>query len=363
MTPQKPSDRKIAMSKVPVKLLEELSNAVGMSGNEDEIRHIVIEQVKPHVDECRTDALGNILAVKHASKKGALRVMFAAHMDEVGFMLVEDDGDGLFAFELVGGIDPRQLLAKPVLVGRDHVQGVIGAKPIHLTSADERRSAPRVKNLRIDVSPANAGKVKVGDYATFATRFQRSGNSLFGKALDDRLGVATLLELARVNPGDLEVLFAFTVQEEIGLRGARVAAYDFAPDMAFVVDSTPAFDQPLPDDDGENGQYNCRLGSGPAIYLADAGTISDPRLISFLVQLASENKIPYQFRQPGGGGTDAGAIHLTGPGVPSVSISIPGRYAHSPVLHSKIQDWQHTLDLLQLILTHAEWSILTAERS
>jgi endoglucanase len=351
------------MSKVPVKLLEQLSNAVGMSGNEDEIRRIVIEQVKPHVDECNVDALGNVLAVKHARKKDALRVMFAAHMDEVGFMLVDDDGDGLFAFELVGGIDPRQLLAKPVLVGKDHVEGVIGAKPIHLTGADEQRSAPKVKNLRIDVSPANAGKVKVGDYATFATRFQRTGDSLFGKALDDRLGVATLLELARVSPGDLEVLFAFTVQEEIGLRGARVAAYDFAPDMAFVIDSTPAFDLPMPDDDSENGQYNCRLGAGPAIYLADAGTISDPRLIRFLVQLASENKIPYQFRQPGGGGTDAGAIHLTGQGVPSVSISIPGRYAHSAVLHTKMLDWQHTLDLLHLVLTHAERSILTVERS
>jgi endoglucanase len=133
--------------------------------------------------------------------------------------------------------------------------------------------------------------------------------------------------------------------------------------MAFVIDSTPAFDLPMPDDDSENGQYNCRLGAGPAIYLADAGTISDPRLIRFLVQLASENKIPYQFRQPGGGGTDAGAIHLTGQGVPSVSISIPGRYAHSAVLHTKMLDWQHTLDLLHLVLTHAERSILTVERS
>jgi endoglucanase len=355
--------RKTVVSKVPVKLLEQLCNAVGVSGNEDEVRRIVIEQVKPYVDECTVDALGNVLAVKHAKKKGALRVMFAAHMDEVGFMLVQDDGEGLFAFEPVGGIDPRQLIAKPLLVGKDRVEGVIGGKPIHLTKPEERRNAPQVSSLRIDVSPGSAGKVKVGDYATFATRFHRAGDSLFGKALDDRLGVATLLELARVNPGDLEVLFAFTVQEEIGLRGARVAAFDFAPDMAFVIDSTPAFDLPLPDEDSENVQYNCRLGAGPAIYLADAGTISDPRLIRFLVQLASENKIPYQFRQPGGGGTDAGAIHLTGAGVPSVSISIPGRFAHSPVLHARVQDWQNTLDLLQLILIHADRSILAVDRS
>ena len=350
------------MSKVPVKLLEKLSNAIGVSGNEDEIRQIVIEKVKPYVDEYKVDPLGNVLAVKHAPTTDATRVMFAAHMDEVGFMLVQEDSEGLFIFEPVGGIDERQLAAKPVLVGKDHVPGVIGRKPIHLTTPEERsRSIPR-GNLRIDVSPANGGKVKVGDFATFATRFQQSGDSLFGKAIDDRMGVATLLELARLNPGKQEVLFAFTVQEEIGLRGARVAAYDFQPDMAFVIDSTPAFDLPLPDDKTENTQYNCRLGAGPAIYLSDAGTISDPRLIRFLVRLAEENALPCQFRQPGGGGTDAGAIHITREGIPSVSISIPGRYAHSPILHAKIKDWQNALDLLRLVLDHADRSILAIDR-
>jgi putative aminopeptidase FrvX len=350
------------MSKVPVKLLEKLSNAIGLSGDEDEIRQIVIEEIKGHVDEYKVDALGNLLAVKHGNKKNTPRLMFAAHMDEVGFMLVEDEGDGIFAFEPVGGIDQRQLLAKPLLIGKNHIRGVIGSKPIHLASAEERKNAPSMSKLRIDVGPANAGKVKVGDYATFATRFQRAGDSFFGKALDDRLGVATLIELAKSNPAELEVLFAFTVQEEIGLRGASVAAYDFEPDMAFIIDSTPAFDLPLPDDETENVEYNCRLGAGPAIYLADRGTISDPRLIRFLVQLAETNHIPCQFRQPGGGGTDAGSIHVNRTGVPSVSISIPGRYAHSPILHAKLQDWQSTLDLLQLVLTHADRSILDVDR-
>ncbi len=350
------------MSKVPVKLLEKLSNAIGVSGNEDEIRQIVIEKVKPYVDEYNVDPLGNVLAVKHAVTTDATRVMFAAHMDEVGFMLVQEDSEGLFIFEPVGGIDERQLAAKPVLVGKDHIPGVIGSKPIHLTTPEERSRSILHGSMRIDVSPSNAGKVKVGDFATFATRFQQSGDSLFGKAIDDRMGVATLLELARLNPGKQEVLFAFTVQEEIGLRGARVAAYDFQPDMAFVIDSTPAFDLPLPDDKTENTQYNCRLGAGPAIYLSDAGTISDPRLIRFLVLLAEEHGVPCQFRQPGGGGTDAGAIHITREGIPSVSISIPGRYAHSPILHAKIKDWQNTLDLLRLVLDHADRSILAIDR-
>lgn len=352
----------VTITSAQIKLLEKLSNAPGVSGNEDEIRRIVIDQIKPYVDEYRTDRMGNLLAIKHAQKKGALRVMFAAHMDEVGFMLVQEDGDGCYAFAAVGGIDERQLPAKPVLVGKEQLPGVIGSKPIHLTSAAEREAPTPLKQLRIDISPANAGKVSVGDYATFATRFWRSGGSIFGKALDDRLGVATLIELAKRNPGKLEVLFAFTVQEELGLRGARVAAYDFEPDMAFVVDSTPAFDLPLLESEEENTQYNSRLGAGPAIYLADAGTMSDPRLFRFLLRLADEAHIPCQFRQPGGGGTDAGAIHINRGGVPSVSISIPGRYAHSPILHAKVADWQNTLALLYQVLDKADASILNIDR-
>lgn len=350
------------ITRAQIKLLEKLSNAVGVSGNEDEIRQIVINEIKPYVDEYKTDMMGNLLAVKHAKTPGAPRVIFAAHMDEVGFMLVQEDGDGLYAFEPVGGIDERQLAAKYVLVGKDHLPGVIGSKPIHLSSPDERKNSTPMKQLRIDISPANAGKVGIGDYATFATRFWQNGGSLFGKALDDRLGVATLIELAKLNPGTLEVLFAFTVQEEVGLRGARVAAYDFEPDMAIVVDSTPAFDLPMLENEAENTLYNCRLGAGPAIYLADAGTLSDPRLIRYLAKLAEEHHIPYQFRQPGGGGTDAGAIHVNRGGVPSISVSIPGRYAHSPILHAKLADWENTLSLLHMVIEKADRSILSIDR-
>ena len=358
----KNSQPKLQNLRPPLTLLERLSNAMGVSGDEEEIRRIVMEQIRPYVDEVTVDALGNVLAIKHAAEPDAARVMFAAHMDEVGFMLVEEAGEGSYAFEPVGGIDQRQLLGKPVLVGKDHLPGVIGSKPIHLCSAEELHQAVPQTNMHIDLGPGCASKVKIGNFATFATRFQRNGDALFGKALDDRLGVATLIELARLNPGKLEILFAFTVQEEIGLRGARVAAYDFQPDMAFVVDSTPAFDLPMVQEDEENTQYNTRLGGGPAIYLSDAGTISDPRLVQFMVRLAEEHRVPFQFRQPGGGGTDAGAIHLTRSGVPSVSISIPGRYAHTPILHASLEDWKNTLVLLNLVLLHASRSILTPDR-
>ncbi|MEN4010747.1 MAG: M42 family metallopeptidase [Bellilinea sp.] len=327
-----------------IQLLERLSNAAAVSGDEREVRAIVQEEIQPFVDEVRVDALGNVLAVRRSNAANPLRVMLAAHMDEVGFIIVEEE-DGWLRFETVGGIDPRVLVGKPVLVGKERLPGVIGARPIHLTSADERKNALPVENLRIDLGPENGKKVKPGERAVFATRFRQSGASLVGKALDDRLGVATLIELLKNPPANVELLAAFTVQEEVGLRGARVAAYTLNPDLAIAVDATPAND--LPHWDGEeNTRYNTRSGAGAAIYVADAGTLSDPRLIRHLIRTAEQHGIPYQVRQPGGGGTDAGAIHKQRAGIPSVSVSVPVRYAHTPVLQARLLDWENTLALL-----------------
>jgi putative aminopeptidase FrvX len=198
-----------------IKLLERLCNAAGVSGDEGEVRTIVLEEIKGHADEVRVDVLGNVLAIKKGTGKKRLRVMLSAHMDEVGFMLVADDGEGLFRFESIGGIDVRQLPGKAVLVGAEHVPGIIGARPIHLTSAEERKQKIPLDALRIDIGPGSS-KVKPGDRATFATRFQRSGPSLMAKALDNRLGVVTLIELIKHAPAGIDLLAAFTVQEEIG---------------------------------------------------------------------------------------------------------------------------------------------------
>jgi endoglucanase len=344
-----------------IALLEELSNAVSVSGDEREVRKIVIQAVRPYVDDLRVDAMGNVLVTCKSSVKNPLRVMLDAHMDEVGFMIVEDEGEGIYSFEVVGGVDERQLPGKPVWVGKDRLPGVIGAKPIHLVEKGEAHSAIPVSSLKVDLGPANAGRVSPGDYGTFATRFQRSGPSLMGKALDDRVGVATLIELVRRHPANIELVAAFTVQEELGLRGAKIAATSLHPDIAFAIDSTPAFDLPTAEDE-ENTVYNCKLDGGPAIYLADAGTISDPRLIRFLTATAEKYGIQYQFRQPGGGGTDAGAIHKVLGGIPSVSISIPGRYAHSAVLISRITDWQNTLQLIFAALPDISPEILASDR-
>lgn len=355
-TPQLP-----VIGEAEIALLEKLSNAVGVSGDEGEIRAIVLEHIKPLADELKIDALGNILAVRKAKTPGALKVMLAAHMDEIGFMLVDDHDGGLFQFALVGGIDERALPGKTVWVGKDHTPGVIGAKPIHLQEEGEDEHSIPLDALRIDLGPGGDSKAKVGDRATFATTFRQVGPSLLGKALDNRLGVATVIQLFKDAPENIELMAAFTVQEEIGLRGARVAAYAFNPDLAFALDSTPAFDLPLPDG-SENAVYNTRLDAGPAIYIADTATLSDPRLIRLLTQTGDELGIPYQFRQPGGGGTDAGAIHKQRAGIPSVSVSVPGRYAHTAVTLVRLADWQNTVRLISAALRRITPELLSVAR-
>ncbi len=351
-----------------LKLIERLCNACAVSGDEGEVRAIVLEEIKGHTDEVKVDALGNVLVTKKAdspalrgkARRKPLKVMLSAHMDEVGFMLVADDTEGLFRFEPVGGMDLRQLPGKAVLVGREHVPGVIGTRPVHLTTSEERRRVIQLDALRIDVGQGGP-KVKLGDRATYATRFRRSGPALISKALDNRLGVAMLIELVRNPPPHIDLLAAFSVQEEIGLSGARVAAYTFTPDLAIAVDSTPAND--LPRWDGlENEAYNTKLGLGPAIYIADGSTFSDPRLVRWLAGSGDEAKIPYQFRQPGGGGTDAGGIHKTRAGVPSISVSVPHRYSHTAVSIALLEDWKNTLALLNAALNRLTPDLLAGER-
>jgi len=338
-----------------IKLLEKLCNAMSVSGDEGEVRRIVLEEVKPYADEVKVDALGSVLVRKNGTGKKPLRVLLDAHMDEVGFMIVKDDDDGFFQFEVVGGIDPRHLVGKQVIVGKDHAVGVIGAKPIHMTTPEERQHTIAVNALRIDLGPE--GKANVGDRATFATKFKRVGPSIMSKAIDDRIGVAMLIELLKHAPTNIELCLAFSVQEEIGLRGAKVAAHYFEPDLAIAVDSTPARD--LPDYEGkENFTYNTQLGLGPAIYMANSSTMDDPRLVRFLAETAEKHKIQYQFRQPGGGGTNAGAIQQSRVGVPVVSVSVPHRYTHSPISVSRIEDWKNTLNLLNEALKNMTPALL-----
>jgi len=311
------------------------------------VRKIVLEEVKPFADDVKVDAMGNVLVTKRGKGENLLRVMLDAHMDEVGFILVEDEGNGLYRFQTINGIDPRCLPGQRVLVGKQHLPGVIGTKPIHLLDEGEEKHKPSVDSLRIDIGPD--AKAKPGDWATFATKFKRVGPSIMAKAIDDRIGVATLIELVKTAPPSIDLLAAFTVQEEVGLRGAMVAAYAFDPDMAIAIDSTPARDLPALDG-SENTSYNTKLGLGPAIYVYNRHTIDDPRLVRYLQRTAEGEGIPYQIRQPGGGGTNAGAIQRARSGVPVVSVSVPHRYNHSPISISRVSDWKHTISLLHSAL-------------
>jgi endoglucanase len=345
------SPRKVTASSEPtvgpreLRLLERLCSASAVSGDETEVRRIVLDEVRPLASDVRVDTLGNVLAVHPGATSGCPRIMLAAHMDEIGFMITSDEDDGLYRFELVGGIDTRQLVGKPVWVGKDHLPGVIGARPIHHTTADERRKPIAVEQMRIDLGPGGKGKAKPGDRAVFATPFTRMGESVCAKALDNRLGVATVIEVLRHAPSNVELLAAFTVQEEIGGRGARVGAFALQPDAAIAVDSTPAYDLPTWDE-CENVVYNTHLGRGPAIYVADSGMLADPRWVRHLTATAEARGIPYQIRQPGGGSTDASSIQRQLEGIPVTSVSVPGRYAHTAAGLARIADWKNTIALL-----------------
>ncbi len=329
--------------------LRSLTEAQGVSGDEGAVRKLVQAAIEGQADTVRTDSMGNLLVTRKGAGQARLRVLCAAHMDEVGLMVTAIDNDGYLRVEAVGGLDVDTLPGKLIWVGADRVAGVIGAKPVHLTKEDEDRRTISIDSIRIDIGAgskdAAQSRVRVGDRATFATHFERLGRTIRAKALDDRLGVATLIELVLNPPAGIELLAAFTVQEEVGLRGARVAAYSLDPDLALALDCTPARD--LPSWDGsENTSYNARLNAGPALYVSDGSTLSDPRLVRHFEETAEEHRIRYQIRQPGGGGTDAGAIHLTREGIPSLSISVPARYLHSPASIASLADWRATVRLV-----------------
>ena len=349
-----------SLSKKQFQIIEKLSNAMGISGDEGEIRKIILDEIGPYISNHKIDSIGNLLVEVKGKGRNRLKVMLTAHMDEVGFMISTDEGNGIYRFETSGGIDLRQLPGKAVIVGKDQVPGVIGARPVHLTSANERKEKIPLDRLRIDLGP-DMKSVKPGDSATFNTKFIKVGQSIIGKALDDRLGVSVLIDLLKDPPANIDLQFAFTVQEETGLRGARVAAFTFDPDLAIVIDSTPAND--LPSWDGEeNHNYNCQLGEGPAIYRADGATLSDPRLVRVIAETGEKDGIPFQYRQPGGGGTDAGSIHTQRQGIPSVSISIPSRYAHTAAGLARISDYTNTVSLIKATLNSLPRNILNQER-
>jgi tetrahedral aminopeptidase len=334
-------------------LLERLSSAHGPSGHERAVRNLVRGEIEPLVDRIEVDAMGNLIAFKEAEGGGGdgprLKVMLAAHMDEVGFMITEVSKTGLLKFQAVGGVDPRTLPGKRVLVGDNLTPGVIGAPVPHLSSGDR---VPGIEDLAIDIGATDDkganGKAKAGDYATFATRFtvlhdDPAWPTVRGKAFDDRAGCAVVMAvLAERYPVDLYAVF--TVQEEVGLRGARVAAYRVNPDAAIALEGTICDD--LPQGPDEDVTRVTRMGHGPAITLMDRSLVSHPGMLRLLQETAAAEQIAVQYKAPGLGGTDSGVIHQVHAGVPSITVATPCRYIHSPAAILNLNDLAATAALV-----------------
>lgn len=348
-------------------LLKELSEASGVSGTEEEVRQCLVRALQGQVDDLHADTLGNLFAHKRGSTDSALKVMVAAHMDEVGLMVVDIDKSGFLAFRAVGGIDDRLLPGKAVFIGEKRVPGVIGSKPVHLLAEDERDSVVKIEQLTIDIglgSKEEAGKlVKVGDRAIFATGFGPMGSRdgeptdiaglVKGKAFDDRVGCAVLAELLQERyPFDLYAVF--TVQEEVGARGAQVAAYALQPDAAFVLEGTPCDELPRRKDLSPTS----RLGHGPVLTVMDRSLFVDQRLLRHLMATAEAEGIPYQIKQPAVGATDGGVIHRSQVGVPTAVVSVPCRYIHAPASLLDLADFANTVKLMKAALRRFDKTIL-----
>jgi len=339
-------------------LLEELSNAFGPPGCEDEVRRVLARHLRGKVDELSTDALGNLIAFKRGTgPEPRLKVMVDAHSDEVGLMIVSIRKNGLLGFRAVGGLGDRLLLAKRVIVGDKRIPGVILAPPIHLTEEEELERVIKIEQLAIDIGASSEEEAKdlvnLGDYAVPATRFEILSEdglrTVKGKAFDDRAGCAVAAALAEGQYA-VDLYLSFSAQEEVGMRGARVAAYRIAPDLAFALEGTICDDLPKKQDMSPTSE----LGKGPAITIMDHSFIADKRLVRLLIDAAEANGIPYQFKQPGIGSTDSGAIHLSRTGVPSVTVAVPCRYIHNPVSMLSLNDFDNTVALMKAALRRIE---------
>jgi endoglucanase len=329
--------------------LEKLSNVCGVAGREDKVRNLMIELIKPWTDSLSVDKLGNIIALKKG-RSATLKVMMAAHMDEVGLMVKNITKEGFLQFTKIGGIDDRILLAQEVVVYTPNgsLKGIVGSKPPHIQKEEDRKKIVPYDELFIDIGAdscdeAKAMGVSVGDPVGFDVKFDRiGGGKVMGKAFDDRIGCAVIIEvLKQLNDVDCAVYAVGTVQEEVGLRGAGTAAFGINPDLGIALDVTVAGDVP----GVREVESNVKMGKGPALTVADYGLITHPKMLRLLRQAAEENSVPYQLETGLAGSTDAARISLTRQGVPCGTISIPSRYIHSPASVVSLRDAEDAVKL------------------
>ncbi len=318
-------------------LLEKLVKAFGVPGFENEIREIVREHMKKHLDEVHVDTLGNVIGVK---KGGDRKVMLAAHMDQIGFMVRGITEDGYLVISPMGGVNPITLRSRIVRIrGKEgFVYGVIGEKPPHIEKKAEKKE---IKDLRVDIgveSREGAEKlVALGNVGSFVPNYREMGNRIVATALDDRAGIYTLLKSMEDIESDATIYFVATVQEEVGLRGARVSGFNVHPDMGIAIDVTHARMPGIGKD-----EIPIELGRGPTIGV---GPTAHPKLVEHFINSA---KVPFQIEpNPSRSGTDADIIQLSREGVATLVISIPLRYMHSSVEMLDIRDLENAVKMLK----------------
>ena len=309
-------------------LLERLCKACGISGDEKAVRDIILSEIEGCAEEIKIDNMGNILVFKRGKNRPRKKLLIAAHMDEVGFIITDIREDGTLKFDCVGGINNEAVFARQVLIGDKKIPGVVSCRPVHLLKAEEKGKCPDVDSLVIDIGADTREEaekyVRIGDSAVFDAVYEDSCGRIISKAVDDRFGCLVLIEMIK-NELPFDMHFAFCVQEEVGLRGSTCAAYTIAPDSSIVIEATTAADIP----GSENENKVCLVGGGAVVSFMDRSTIYDREYYDMAFDIAERENIPVQTKTKIAGGNDAGAIHRSRSGVRTIAVSVPCRYIHS----------------------------------
>ncbi|MDQ0298613.1 endoglucanase [Salibacterium salarium] len=333
-------------------MLKELTDANGIPGNEKEARDVMRDNISPYADEITTDHLGSLIA-KKTGKAGGPKIMITGHLDEIGFMITQIDDKGFLKFQTVGGWWSQVMLAQRVniMTKKGNIVGVIGSKPPHILSAEQRKKAVEIKDMFIDIGASSKEEaenfgVTPGDSVVPICDFTVMNNEklMMAKAWDNRIGCAIAIEVMKRLQNEEhanEVYGVGAVQEEVGLRGAKTAANKITPDIGFAVDVGIAGDTPgVTENDAK-----AEIGKGPQILVFDRSMVSHKGLRDFVTETADKHNIPYQFDAMSGGATDAGSIHLSGEGVPSLAITVPTRYIHTHAAILHYDDFEHAVQL------------------
>lgn len=339
-----------------VELLKTLTDAIGPSGFEEEVCETLKQVVAPFVDELRVDALGNLIATRRGT--GDRTLMLDAHMDEIGFIVSFVEDGGFLRFIQTSGWDARIVPAQMVTILSDagtRVKGYIGMPPPHILRPEDRDRPYKLEDLFIDVGVTSAAEVaalgiRPGSPMVIAYPFERLNDQVvMARAIDDRAGCAVIvktLEALANETLEMNLVACFSVQEEVGLRGAGTAAHQIQPDMAIVLESTVAADVPgIP-----ASRQTTRFGGGPAVIVMDNTMITKGSIVRTITKIANEHAIPWQYRTPYGGGTNAGAIQRSRDGVPTGVVSLPVRYFHSPYALMRLDDFDNTVRLISTIV-------------